>query len=125
MRSKNLAAFILFILTIDSLFSCKLIMTIGICLFALYLGRYFRVEKKKRVQVKEITDCVSRLKKDMESSIVKQIKVAPLYQILNISTDHIKGKGLANETGFAANLKTDFDKLLFSSNVKCVKTMCI
>ena len=66
MRSKNLAAFIFFILTIDSLFSCKLIMTIGICLFALYLGRYFRVEKKKRVQVKEITDCISRLKKDME-----------------------------------------------------------
>ena len=55
----------------------------------------------------------------MELSIVKQAKVAPLYKILNISTDHITGKDLTNETDFASNLKADFDKLVFSSNVKC------
>ena len=55
----------------------------------------------------------------MESLIVKWTKVAPLYQFLNISTDHITGKDLTNETDFAANLKADFDKLDLSSNVKC------
>ena len=55
----------------------------------------------------------------MELSIVKQAKVAPLYKILNISTDHITGKDLTNETDFASNLKADFDKLVFCSNVKC------
>ena len=62
-KSKNLAAFILFILIIDSLFSRKLIMTIGICCFTLYLVCYFCVKRKKQAQVKEITDCISRLKK--------------------------------------------------------------
>ena len=55
----------------------------------------------------------------MESSIVKKTKVAPLYQIFNISADHITGKNLTNETDFAPDLKADFDKLVFSSNVKC------
>ena len=56
----------------------------------------------------------------MESLIVKQTKVASLYQILNISTGHITGKDLKNETDFAANLKADFDKLFFFfSNVMC------
>ena len=54
----------------------------------------------------------------MESSIVKETKVAPLYHILNISSDHITGKNLMNETDFAADLKADFYKLVFSSNVK-------
>ena len=78
--------------------------------FALYLGRYFRVETKNIAQVKKITECISRLKK--KSSIVKLTKVAPLCQILNISTDHITGKDLTDETDFAANLKIDFDKLM-------------
>ena len=55
----------------------------------------------------------------MKSSIVKLTKVASLYQILNISADHITGKDFTDETDFAANLKANFDKLIFSSNVKC------
>ena len=114
MKRENPVAFRLFILNIDSLFSRRLIMTIRICFEC-----YFRVERKNRAQVKEITYCISRLKKDMEPSIVKQAKVAPLFQILNISTDDITGNDLVNQTDFAANLKADFDKLVFSSNVKC------
>ena len=108
MKRKNPVAFRFFILNIDSLFSRR------ICFEC-----YFRVERKNRAQVKEITYCISRLKKDMEPSIVKQTKVAPLYQILNISTYDITGNDLANQTDLAANLKADFDKLVFSSNVKC------
>ena len=52
----------------------------------------------------------------MESSIVKH---RSFYQILNISTDHIIDRDLTNETDFAADLKADFDKLVFSNNVKC------
>ena len=44
-------------------------------------------------------------------------KVAPLYQILNISTDRITGKDLTDETDFAANLKIDFDKLMCANYV--------
>ena len=47
MKSKSLAAFILIILIIDSLFSRKLIITMESGFFALYLGRYFHVERKK------------------------------------------------------------------------------
>ena len=50
----------------------------------------------------------------MESSVVKQTKVAPLYQIVNILTDHVTGNDLTNETDFAANLKADFDKLILN-----------
>ena len=52
----------------------------------------------------------------MESLIVKHNS---FNEILNISTDHITGRDLTNETDFAADLKADFDKLVFSNNVKC------
>ena len=63
MKSKNLAAFILFMLIIDSLFSRKLIMTIGVCFLLYALGVIFVLKEKKRAQVKEMTDCISKFKK--------------------------------------------------------------
>ena len=54
MKSKNLAAFISFIIIIDGLFFRKLIMTIKICFFfALYHGHYLLVERKKPARVKK------------------------------------------------------------------------
>ena len=47
MKGKNLAAFILFILIIDSLFSRKLIMTIGVCFLLYALGVIFVLKEKK------------------------------------------------------------------------------
>ena len=52
----------------------------------------------------------------MESLIVKHNS---FNQILNISTDHITGRALTNEKDFAADLKADSDKLVFSNNVSC------
>ena len=63
MKSKNLAAFILIILIIDSLFSRKLIITME-SVFLLYtLGVIFMLKEKKRAHVKEMTECISRVKK--------------------------------------------------------------